>query len=109
MPAAMAKTRSSVSKLVLASLGLAVSIAKPWTVVVVASTDTDKAGHFHCIYHRNEKSQGGFSDTSVAGGHAYSLDGFKWYKDETPAYSTTVVRRQTQRLARFITTFYRTH
>jgi hypothetical protein len=46
---------------------------------------------------------------SVAGGHAYSLDGFKWYKDETPAYSTTVVRRQTQRLARFITTFYRTH
>lgn len=34
---------------------------------------TDSSGFFHCLYHRSGK--GGFSNTSVAGGHAYSVDG----------------------------------
>lgn len=54
---------------------------------------TDKQGHFHCLYHRSG-TVGHFSQTSVAGGHAYSLDGFSWHVDETPAYSTKVEYEQ---------------
>lgn len=53
---------------------------------------TDKQGHFHCLYHRS--GAGHFANLSVAGGHAYSLDGYTWHDDETPAYSTKVAYEQ---------------
>lgn len=49
---------------------------------------TDKRGRFHCLYHR--ASEHGFANLSVAGGHAYSEDGYNWHADEVPAYSTAI-------------------
>ena len=44
----------------------------------------DTRGHWHCLYHRSP-----FSNVTVAGGHAFSLDGHEWHVASAPAYSST--------------------
>ena len=47
---------------------------------------TDTNGNWHCLYHRSP-----FPNITIAGGHAFSLDGYDWHVSETAAYSGAFV------------------
>ena len=47
---------------------------------------TDTNGHWHCLFHASP-----YSNLSIAGGHAFSVDGFDWFVSETAAYTGTYV------------------
>ena len=46
----------------------------------------DSKGRFHCLFHRSP-----FSNPDIAIGHAYSVDGVRWYVAAAPAANSTIV------------------